>query len=102
MRQFRAIAACVANSTAFLFNTGKAPGRPRHTGQTLVLGADPNLVEHEQKILDTVRSWTWTSRPMTGSYLVWVGDEAGRVAMWGIIKRQAVLILPWHFLCETP
>jgi len=38
MRQFRAIAANVANSTALRFSTGKAPGMPRHTGQTLVLG----------------------------------------------------------------
>ena len=41
MRQFSAMAASVANSTALRFNTGKAPGKPRQTGQTLVLGAIP-------------------------------------------------------------
>src|SRR5580658_5259764 len=69
MRQPRAIAASTAKSTALRFNTGRAPGRPRQTGQTLVLGGVPKRVEQEQKILDTVRSWTWTSSPITGSYL---------------------------------
>ena len=55
MRQFRAMAASVANSTAFLFRTGKAPGIPRQTGQTLVLGGAPKRVEQEQKILVAVR-----------------------------------------------
>ncbi len=67
MRQFRAMAASVANSTAFLLSTGRAPGIPRQTGQTLVLGGAPKRVEQEQKILVAVRSWTWTSSPMTGS-----------------------------------
>ena len=76
------MAACVANSTAFSFNTGNAPGSPRQTGQTWVFGGAPNLVEHEQKILVVVRSWTWTSRPMTGSYFVRADcDVAGRVAI---------------------
>ena len=67
MRQFSAIAASVANSTAFRFSTGKAPGMPRQTGQTFVFGAAPKRVEQEQKIFDAVRSCTCTSRPMTGS-----------------------------------
>jgi hypothetical protein len=37
MRQFRAMAARVANSTAFLLSTG-APGHPQQTGQTFVFG----------------------------------------------------------------
>jgi hypothetical protein len=56
MRQFKANAASMANSTAFRFSTGKAPGIPRQTGQTLVLGAAPKRVEQEQKIFDAVRS----------------------------------------------
>ena len=56
MRQFNAKAASTANSTAFRFNTGNAPGRPKHTGQTLLLGGSPKRVEHEQKILLAVRS----------------------------------------------
>src|SRR5215831_19345609 len=66
--QRRAWDASTANSTAFRFSTGNAPGRPRHTGQTLLLGGAPNRVEHPQKILVCVRSWTCTSSPITGSY----------------------------------
>src|SRR5882724_12057124 len=90
MRQFNAIAACVANSTALRFKTGNAPGNPRHTGQTWVFGAAPNCVEHEQKILVVVRSWTWTSRPMTGSYFVWADcDVAGSVAISADYKARS-------------
>src|SRR5260221_4674382 len=63
-----AIAASAANSTAFRFNTGSAPGSPRQTGQTLVLGGAPKLVEQAQKIFDAVSNWTCTSSPITGSY----------------------------------
>ena len=76
MRQFRAIAASVANSTALRLSTGSAPGMPRHTGQTFVFGGAPNRVEHEQKIFVAVSSWTCTSRPMTGSYLAPAATEA--------------------------
>src|SRR5271156_1911952 len=68
MRHCKAIAARAANSTAFRFKTGKAPGSPRHTGHTLVFGGSPKRVEQEQKIFDSVSNWTWTSSPMTGSY----------------------------------
>ena len=53
----------------FTVQHGKSPGKPRHTGQTLVFGGAPKWVEHEQKILVAVRSWTCTSSPITGSYL---------------------------------
>src|SRR6478672_6004376 len=66
--QCRAWAARTANSTARWFSTGNAPGNPRHTGQTLVLGGAPNCVEQPQKILVCVSSWTCTSSPITGSY----------------------------------
>src|ERR1700730_18636326 len=69
MRQFRAIAARLATSTAFWFTTGRAPGKPRHTGQTLLLGGSPKRVEQPQKIFVRVSSWTWTSKPITVSYL---------------------------------
>src|SRR4029077_5075415 len=68
MAQFSAIPASTANSTAFLLSTGSEPGIPRHTGQTFVFGGFPKRAEQEQKILLAVRSWTCTSRPMTGSY----------------------------------
>src|SRR5208337_4416741 len=69
MAQLSAIAAFMAMMTASRFRTGSAPGKPRHTGQTCVLGGSPKRVEQEQKILDLVRSWTCTSRPITASYL---------------------------------
>src|SRR5208337_1399694 len=70
MAQLSAIAAFMAMMTASRFRTGSAPGNPRHTGQTLLLGGSPKRVEQEQNILDLVRSWTCTSRPITASYLV--------------------------------
>jgi hypothetical protein len=73
------MAASVANSTALRFSTGKAPGIPRHTGQTFVLGGAPKRVEQEQKIFDAVRSCTCTSSPMTGSYLVRAATEVSAV-----------------------
>src|SRR6266436_8205066 len=82
MRHSKAIAARAANSTAFRFNTGKAPGSPRHTGHTLAFGGSPKRVEHEQKIFDAVSSCTWTSSPMTGSYFASKSSEtAGVVAI---------------------
>src|SRR5229473_4499968 len=84
MRPSKAIAARAANSTAFRFSTGKAPGSPKHTGHTFVLGGSPKRVEHEQKIFDTVSSCTWTSSPMTGSYFASKSSEtAGVVAISG-------------------
>src|SRR5580698_10697242 len=79
IRQLSAIAASTAKSTALRFSTGKAPGRPRQTGQTFVFGGAPKCVEHEQKILDTVRSWTCTSSPITGSYLARAATEVSGV-----------------------
>src|SRR5580700_959997 len=70
MAQFSAKAAFTAMVTASRFNTGRAPGKPRHTGQTLELGGSPKWVESEQKIFVLVRSCRWTSRPITASYLV--------------------------------
>src|SRR5580692_10519195 len=80
--QLRASEAKVANSTARRLRTGSAPGRPRQTGQTLVLGGAPNLLAQPQKALVSVRSWTWTSRPMTASYLARTsGESVTAVAM---------------------
>ena len=81
MAQFSARAAFIAMVTASRFSTGSAPGKPRHTGQTLELGGSPKCVEQEQKILDFVRSWTCTSRPITASYLVRTSVAAGIVPL---------------------
>ena len=56
MLQFSASAPLIASSTASRFSTGSAPGRPRQTGQTLVLGGAPKLVGQPQKILVAVAS----------------------------------------------
>src|SRR5271157_3383160 len=91
MRQFSAVAARTANSTARRFSTGSGPGNPRHTGQTFVLGGSPKRVEQPQKILVRVRSWTWTSSPMTGSCLERAATGvSGVVAMTLIIVAGAV------------
>ena len=55
-------------STAFRLITGSAPGSPRQTGQTWLFGGAPSYaVEHGQNIFEAVRSWQWTSIPMTAS-----------------------------------
>jgi hypothetical protein len=41
----------------------------------LELGASPNRVEQPQKILVLVFSWTWTSKPITGSYFASISAE---------------------------
>src|SRR5208282_2801993 len=79
MRHSKAIAASAANSTAFRFSTGRAPGSPRQTGHTFVFGGSPKRVEHEQKIFDAVNSCTWTSSPMTGSYFARRASERAAV-----------------------
>src|ERR1039457_1021276 len=82
--QLRASEASAANSTALALSTGSAPGRPRQTGQTLVLGAEPKWLAHPQKALVAVSSCTWTSRPMTGSYLARTSGD--RPAAAGIFE----------------
>ncbi len=57
----------MADSTAAALTTGSAPGMPRHTGHTCVLGSAPNSVGHPQNILVAVPSSTCTSMPRTGS-----------------------------------
>src|SRR4051794_22894766 len=59
----------MANSTAWRFSTGNDPGRPRHTGQTLVLGWSPKALRQPQNNFVAVLSSQWTSSPMTISYV---------------------------------
>src|ERR1700704_1967780 len=90
IRHSKAIAAKAANSTAFRFSTGKAPGSPKHAGHTFVFGGSPKRVEHEQKIFEAVSSCTWTSSPMTGSYFARTSSEMDTlVAMREIIDALA-------------
>ena len=67
----------MAISMTRLLRTGRVPGRPRQTGQVLALGASPKRVEQAQKIFVLVRSWAWTSRPMTGSYFARISGVSG-------------------------
>src|SRR6266478_4589569 len=67
MRQPKALPALIAISTAASFSAGRAPGSPRQTMQTCVLGGAPKRVGQPQKIFDRVRSCAWTSSPITGS-----------------------------------
>ena len=57
----------MASSTARWLSTGSEPGRPRHTGQMLVLGSSPKALGQPQNSLVAVCSSQWTSRPMTVS-----------------------------------
>src|SRR6266700_5698821 len=95
--QLIALAASTANSTALRFSTGSAPGNPRHVGQTCVFGSPPYLFTQPQNAFDSVRSWTWTSSPITGWYLARTsGDSAVMVDIF-------ILILATGFgLFQTP
>src|SRR5580658_14668 len=84
-RQFNAKPASMASSTACRLKTGRAPGSPRHTGHTFVLGGAPKLVGQPQKILVFVASWTCTSKPMTGSYLASTSGPGERLALDGML-----------------
>ncbi len=47
--------------------TGSTPGIPWQTGHVWELGDPPKAVGQPQNIFERVRSWAWTSRPMTTS-----------------------------------
>jgi hypothetical protein len=73
----------ITSSTARRLMTGRVPGSPRQTGQTRVFGSSVpsagGAVGQEQNILESVRSWAWTSIPMTVSYRVAVLRAMGRL-----------------------
>src|SRR6266446_10241303 len=92
--QPNAFPARTAISTAARFSAGSAPGRPRHTGHTCVLGGAPNAVEQEQKILLWVSSCACTSSPMTGSQS-WM-----LMAPPGLAASGWRLLLAWRSGCN--
>jgi len=55
------------NSIARRLTTGSTPGIPWQTGHVWLFGGAPKLVGQPQNIFERVRSWAWTSRPMTTS-----------------------------------
>jgi hypothetical protein len=56
------------HSTAVSFGVGSAPGKARQTGQVCVFGSVANVFGQRQNIFVLVLSWTWISRPTTGSH----------------------------------
>jgi len=60
----------IVHSTACRFITGSAPGKPRQTGHVCVFSPAPKPVWQRQNIFEAVRSWAWTSIPMTVSYAI--------------------------------
>src|ERR1044071_6404507 len=69
---------------AWALTTGSEPGSPRQTGHVRVLGSSPKLSSQPQNIFVRVSSWTWISRPMTGSSsgIRWAPIEAD-----GLLER---------------
>jgi len=55
----------IANSTACLFSTGNAPGRPSVTGSMLVFGSSPKRLGLAENSFVFVSNSTCTSRPTT-------------------------------------
>src|SRR5919202_4726943 len=68
MSQPSARPSLIVHSIARSFGTGSAPGCARHTGHVRVLGSPPKPASQRQNIFVRVFSWTWISRPMTGSH----------------------------------
>src|SRR6218665_1328705 len=60
--------------TAPLLSTGSTPGMPRSISEAWVLGSAPKVVAEPEKILDWVLSWTWISRPMTTSQVMFASS----------------------------
>src|SRR5918911_1422601 len=68
MWQSSARPSLIVHSIARSFGTGSAPGCARQTGQVRVFGSPPKPASQRQNIFVRVFSWTWISRPMTGSH----------------------------------
>src|SRR5208283_2355922 len=94
--QLSANEASVANSTAFSFRTGNAPGSPRQTGQMLVFGSAPNRLAQPQNALVAVSSCTCTSRPITGSYFAKTSGEIAAAGITGFYREACGRCARWH------
>src|SRR5438105_15381884 len=79
MSQPSARPSLTVHSIACAFATGRAPGCARQTGQVRVFSAAPQPASQAQNIFVRVFSWTWISRPMTGSQSV-IGEPRLRLA----------------------
>src|ERR1700690_4051647 len=101
--QLSANEARVANSTAFALSTGRAPGRPRQTGQIFVFGSAPNLLAQPQNALEAVSNCTCTSSPITGSYFAKTSGERAAAgigefyrAARGFWRKGGVIDCKWR------
>ena len=74
----------IAISSAALLNVGSAPGRPRTTGSVSELGGAPNVIADDENALEWVASWTWISRPITGSQVSRMGARSVMTRRWGV------------------
>ena len=95
MSQCSASVARNDKSTPARFKTGNAPGKPKVTGSTSVLGGASAKLGEATNCLDCVSNSAWTSMPMTTSYLV--SREAG---VWVDITRKkapSVGKTPYYF-----
>jgi len=68
----------------------QGPGHPQANRANVGVRRIAKASEHEQKIFVVVRSWTWTSRPITGSYLARAAtSESGVVTISSDYRRGA-------------
>src|SRR5213083_2817904 len=81
--------------------TGSAPGNPRHTGQTCVLGGAPNAVEQPQNIFDFVRSCTCVSSPMIVSQLIRLRPSRGPRDGRSLMSWETIIGLETHVQLRT-
>src|SRR5882672_3225960 len=88
-----ASAARAPSSTARQLSTGKAPGKPRQTGQVFEFGSSPKRVEHPQKIFDSVFSCACISRPIMVSQLVMVSCYS----QWSVNFELSWCFELWYF-----
>src|SRR5215213_2221957 len=68
MSQPSARPSLTVHSIARRLGTGSEPGWPRQIGHVRVFGSAPKPDSQRQNIFVRVFSWTWISRPMTGSH----------------------------------
>src|SRR5436305_1130150 len=68
VRQPGASPSLSVHSTAVSFGVGSAPGKARQTGQVCVFASVAKVFSQRQNIFVRVFSWTWISRPTTGSH----------------------------------
>src|SRR6516165_701458 len=75
------------------FITGKAPGKPRQTGQVCEFGSAPNSTRQVQNIFDRVFSCACTSRPMVVMYLIVLvfftqSPQRSQRRVWRVFRLQ--------------